>query len=163
MAMTICEEDNTLRFDIPNSEASIEAQHNGIKDRTVGQYYMSDNFGGCSELFSDFDGEFYLDILLSITKAKKIIDLLHTKNFDGAFKDKLVPQINQLQAFEWMLSQSEDCFHRFKAPTVNDQQKYLKLDPEDSIITAFKTLLLGDLCSAIFKCIERKWIHYVSR
>ena len=40
-----------IEITIPNSEASIDAQHVGIKDRSVGSYYMSDAPGRCAFLF----------------------------------------------------------------------------------------------------------------
>lgn len=42
-------------------------------------------------------------------------------------------------------------FYKMKAPSVNDQQKYLKLDNEDETVVLFKTLILGDLTSIFIK------------
>lgn len=164
MSMIIDSENKILRFDVPNSEASIDAQHNGIKKRTVGQYYMSDNYGGCRDFFSRFDGDFYLDILLSVSNAKKIVELLLNKNYQEAFKSKLVPQQNQIIALEWSISDNNDAFHKFNPPAVNDQQKYLKLDPNDPTLSAFKTLVLGDICSVYFKKLGKNgYIMYMDK
>lgn len=60
MAMFLDETNNLLRFDIPNSEASIDAQHFGIKDRTVGQYYMSEQYEICNGFLENLEGDIIL-------------------------------------------------------------------------------------------------------
>ena len=40
--MALLLKEDRIEISIPNSEASICAQHEGIKDRSVGSYYMSD-------------------------------------------------------------------------------------------------------------------------
>ena len=55
--MIFDDDNNIIRIDVPNSEANINAQHWGIKDREVGSYYMSDNSLKCINFFSDFIGE----------------------------------------------------------------------------------------------------------
>ena len=57
MAMIFDDDNNIIRIDVPNSEANINAQHWGIKDREVGSYYMSDNSLKCINFLSDFIGE----------------------------------------------------------------------------------------------------------
>ena len=74
MAMIFDEKTKVLRFDVPNSEATIEAQHFGILDRTVGAYYMSDNSNFCKCFLNQFDGEYYIDISLVKRNAEKIIN-----------------------------------------------------------------------------------------
>ena len=163
MAMYLEKEINTLRFDVPNSEANINAQHGGIKDRTVGSYYMSDQASLCSEFLNDFDGEFYIDLALSVRNAKKILKVLKDKNYQNAFKSNLVPQETSIKAFEWMLDNGET-FYKMNLPSINEQQKYLKLDNEDAVVTQFKTLIIGDLCSLYIKKIgDNGFIFYVDK
>lgn len=147
MSMVIDNERNILRFDVPNSEANINAQHSGIKDRTVGSYYMSDNYALCSTFLADFRGEYFIDIPLCIRNGKAILDLLKQKGYQKAFKSELAPQFNVLEALNWSLNNGGDFFYKINPPSVNDQQKYLKLDNEDDIVNLFKTLILGDLVS----------------
>lgn len=164
MSMIIDKEKNILRFDIPNSEAALDAQHNGIKERTVGQYYMSDNYEGCFVFLAELKGDFYIDLSLSINNAKNILTILENKNYFDAFKTKLIAQSNQIKALEWSLKNEKNYFYKINPPTINDQKKYLKLDNSDSVLTAFKTLLLGDLCSLYFKKIgDNGFVIYLDK
>lgn len=151
MSMTIDEEKKSLRFDVPNSEANINAQHCGIKDRTVGSYYMSECYELCAAFLANFQGEYFIDIPLCIRNAKSILDFLKEKGYQKAFKSELMPQLNTLEALEWSLKDSNEYFYKIKAPFVNEQQKYLKLDNEDDVVNLFKTLVLGDLVSIYIK------------
>lgn len=150
MAMIFDEKTKVLRFDVPNSEATIEAQHFGILDRTVGAYYMSDNSNFCKCFLNQFDGEYYIDISLVKRNAEKIINKLKEKGYEKAFKRSLIPQSNILKVFELML-ENGDYLYKMKTPTINENEKYLKLDNEDSIVNNFRSLLLGDLCSLYIK------------
>lgn len=146
MSMTFDLEKNIIRIDVPNSEANIDSQHCGIKDRTVGSYYMSECYEQCLTFLSNFEGEYFIDLSLSIRNARKILTELKEKNYQNAFKSKLVPQFNMLEALEWLIKE-DGYFYKMNPPSVNENQKYLKLDNEDSAVSSFKTLILGDLVS----------------
>lgn len=150
MAMVIDLEKEILRFDIPNSEANINAQHNGIVNRTVGAYYMSDRFCECKEFLSNFKGSYFIDIALCIFNFEKVCKFLSMCNLTDAYKFKLKPQIAALEALKWSMN-SGDFYYLMQPPTVNDNKKYLKLDNEDNFLTTVKTLLLGDLMSLVFR------------
>ena len=150
MSMHINIEKNILRFDVPNSEANLNAQHNGNKQRTVGSYYMSERCDECLRFLNNLSGDFYVGILLTIKNCKEIIDFLVDNNYCTAFKELLIPQQNQLKALEWLIDNKE-YFYKIDAPTINENRKYLKLDNFDELILGIKTLVLGDLCSVVFK------------
>ena len=59
--MALLLKDDRIEISIPNSEASICAQHEGIKDRTVGSYYMSDIYENVKSFLNDFEGNYYID------------------------------------------------------------------------------------------------------
>lgn len=163
MSMIIEEDNKILRFDVPNSEASINAQHFGIADRTVGSYYMSENYELCKSFLDDFEGEYYIDISLTIRNIKKILAILKDRDYSNAFKSLLVPQFKNLEALEWLL-QTGDYYYQMKSPTVNDNQKYLKLDNEDDVVNSFRSLILGDLCSLYIKKIgSNGYMFYVDK
>lgn len=163
MAMYFDEENNILRFDVPNSEAAIEAQHCGIKDRTVGQYYMSEQYELCNEFLSSLEGDYYIDLVLSVRNAKAIIDKLTNLNYNKAFKQQLNPQRTAIEALTWAIDGGE-YFYKMKAPTINDKKKYLKLDNEDEMILSIKTLIIGDLCSLYIKKIGKNgFIFYLDK
>lgn len=163
MSMILNDEKNVLVFDVPNSEASINAQHRGIVDRTVGSYYMSENYELCKTFLSDFNGEYYLDLLFSIRNVKAIIQAIEEKNNSDKFKEGLIPQKKAIEALEWYISKDEN-YYSIKSPTVNDNQKYLKLDNTDTVVELFRTLILGDLCSLNFKKIGKDgYIIYIDK
>lgn len=150
MALFFHEEDNSIEFRIPNSEASINAQHRGIKDRTVGGYYMSDRLGECLSFLSELQGEYYLDLPFCLRNARKILNALKEKRYESSFKQNLVPQQNALITLEWCIEQN-GAFYKMPSPSINDQGKYLKLAPEDETVNLVKTLMLGDLTGLFFK------------
>ena len=163
MAMIFDDENSIIRIDVPNSEANINAQHCGIKDRNVGSYYMSENYAKCIGFLADFSGEYFIDIPLSIRNAKAILQNLKDKNYGCAFKSKLLPQFNAVQALEWAIKEGE-YFYKMKAPSVNDQQKYLKLDNEDETVVLIKTLILGDLTSIFIKKLgDNGFVFYLDK
>ena len=63
--------DNRIEISIPNSEAMICAQHVGIKDRTVGSYYMSESAGDVIAFLNNLKGEFYIDFYRTIQNPKQ--------------------------------------------------------------------------------------------
>ena len=146
MSMIIDKDRKIIRFDIPNSEAIINAQHNGIADRSVGSYYMSDMYDECVEFFNGFVGDFVLDVKLCLDNAKSIINTLVDKRYQNAFKKNLKPQISQLKAFEWFLEKG-DYFYKMNPPSINENKKYLRLDNSDDFLMGIKTLMLGDIVS----------------
>lgn len=150
MSMIIDKEQNILRFDVPNSEANLNAQHHGGKPRTVGAYYMSENSKACREFLNDLCGRYYIDVNLCLKNINEILEFLKKNNYIEAYRDKLIPQEKQIEALKWALS-SNEYFHEIPAPTINENEKYLKLDNTDDFITSIKTLILGDLCSLFFK------------
>lgn len=150
MAMHFDEINNILRFDVPNSEAAICAQHIGIVDRTVGAYYMSDKYEFCEDFFNKFTGEYYIDIILCLENASVILRKLKEKNFSHVFKELLMPQESQIEALKWLSTNSCN-FYKINPPSVNDKQKYLKLDSNDQVVEGIRCLLLGDLMSLYFK------------
>lgn len=163
MAMIFDDNNNIIRIDVPNSEANINAQHWGIKDREVGSYYMSENFDKCINFLSDFSGEYYIDIPLCIKNAEAILKILKDKNYQSAFKSNLVPQTNAVEALKWS-TKNDGYFYKMQAPSVNNQQKYLKLDNRDNVVALFKTLVLGDLTSIFIKKIgENGYVFYLDK
>lgn len=164
MAMVLEEDGKTLRFDVPNSEANINAQHCGIKDRTVGMYYMSEQVDQCLDFLNDLDGEYFIDLAISVRNAKIILKILKEKSYQDAFKSFLNPQETAISALEWMLDNEKDFLYKMKAPFINDKQKYLKLDNEDVVVNQFKILILGDLVSLYIKKIGTNgYVFYIDK
>ena len=150
MAIVFDMDKNMLIIHVPNSEASVNAQHNGIKDTSVGSYYMSEQQNKVFSFLNNFDGEFYIDLPLVLKNSRKIIDNLKEKRLAGAFKKKLIPQESALEVLEWLIA-NEGPLYKMPTPTVNENNKYLKLDNLDNTVDSFRTLVLGELCDICFQ------------
>ena len=150
MAITFNEKENEMIIELPNSEAKIESQHIGIKDRTVGSYYMSDMQSFVIDFLCDLEGKYYLDVALIHRNAKVIIKKLQEKQLNYYFKSKLVFQVNSLKYFEYLLDDGV-YFYDMGTPTINSQNKYIKLNNDDNIVDNFRLLCLGDLVHIHFK------------
>lgn len=162
MALFIDYEKNEMEIIVPNSEASINAQHKGIADRTVGSYYMSEKKDECIKFFNNFNCNIFVDIQACLINSKKIYDRLEEYNLKMHFKQNLYPQKAAIDTLEWMLNTSKDIFYPFPTPGINEKNKYLKFDNSNDLVELIKTLVLGDLFSIIIKKIgEDGYILYV--
>lgn len=156
MGMNIDREKNILIFDIPNSEAKIEAQHKGIKDREVGMYYLSGMREESFIFFNKFEGNFFADVGLSLLNAKILLNKLKNNNLSESFKNNLIPQTGIVESLERYLIKEKDFFHKMKTPSFSkdskNRNKYFKLDLENDAITSnIITLCLGELTSLNFR------------
>ena len=155
MALEFKNEINMMIIHIPNSEASVDAQHNGGKDTTVGSYYMSELQPEVHEFLNDFDGDFYIDLPLVVRNAKKIYNELKDKSLNNAFKKNLIPQKNAIEFMEWLI-ENEGPLFKMPNPSVNENNKYLKFDNLNQTVETFRTLCLGELCDI---CIQRLGVN----
>lgn len=163
MAMEIRDEDNVLVIHIPNSEACVDAQHNGGKDTSVGSYYMSEMQPAVFAFLNDLEGDYYIDLSLCLFNGKKIYNELKNRGLQNAFKRKLMPQNEAIQFIEWCIENESPLF-RMPNPTVNDNNKYLKFDNLNQTVNAFRQLCLGELTDIIIKKIgENGYIIYLDK
>lgn len=151
MSMIIDLNKNELVFVIPNSEAPIKAQHKGIVDRSVGSFYMSDNYEQCLEFLNGFNGDFYFDIHLTLKNANRYLQILVDNDLASAFKNNLNPQFSSISALEWYMKSESLSYYKIDPPTVNSNKKYLKLNNEDYVYSLLKNFLLGDLTKLVIK------------
>lgn len=151
MSMIINYEKKQIEFIIPNSEAHVNAQHNGIIDRSVGSYYMSEKGDECIEFLNHFDAEFFIDILICYNNGLTLYNKLKDLNCSKLFKQELLPQKSALETLEWMIKQDDNFYYKIPIPTINENNKYLKLDNSNDVVDLIKTLILGDLTKIIIK------------
>ena len=78
--MALLLKEDRIEITVPNSEASICAQHEGIKDRTVGSYYMSD-------IYENVKGKYDLIVTNPPIRAGKNIVLRFLKEAKEYLKD----------------------------------------------------------------------------
>lgn len=147
--MSIIIKDDILTIELPNSEATINAQHNGIKDRTVNGYYLSNNYDEIYEFLNHLEGNFYVDFLRVYNNISSLIMRIDDENLSGGFKAKLLPQKACLDSLKYLISNGKSLY-KISSPTINDQRKYIKF-PNDRAIVDFKDLCLGDLTNIIIK------------
>lgn len=151
MAIEFIDSTNSLLIHVPNSEASVNAQHNGNKDTSVGSYYMSEQQPLVHDFLNEFEGDFYIDLTAVLYNSKKIIFDLKNRGLDNAFKKKLVPQDSAIQVLEWIIS-NDGPLYKMPNPSVNENNKYLKFNNLDNTVDTFRTLCLGELCDI---CIQK--------
>ena len=133
---------------IPNSEASIIAQHIGIKDRTVGSYYMSENYSGVKKFFNRFRGKVYLDLLRTKQNLEGMLNYIVEENKNYLFKSNIIEQLTLINEID---SNKKNDYYEMKMPIINDNKKYMKFIREDNNVRLFEDLLLGDLTKIVIK------------
>lgn len=137
---------------IPNNEASIIAQHIGIKDRTVGSYYMSENYNGVKEFFNDFHGKLYLDLYRTKQNLEAMFNYIVEENKANLFKSNIIEQLTLINDIE---SEKRYDYYEIKMPVVNDNQKYIKFNRDENNTKLFEDLLLGDLTKIVIKKLNK--------
>lgn len=138
-----------LRIEIPNSEASINAQHKGIKDRTVGGYYLSNEYDKVYEFLNHLEGNFYIDFLRVYINITPLISQLDEKKLTKIFKNNMLPQQASLGSIKHLIDHG-DGLYKILPPTINDQKKYIKF-ANDQLTNDFKDLCLGNLTNILIK------------
>ena len=144
--------ENKIEIIIPNSEASIIAQHIGIKDRTVGSYYMSENYEGVRNFFDNFDGRIYLDLIKTKNNMEQLYNYIIDENKTYLFKSNLVEQLTIVNEIE---TNNEIDYYEISMPVVNDNKKYIKFSRDENATKLFQDLLLGDLTRIIVKKLNK--------
>ncbi len=148
--MAIRFDDNKLIIELPNSEATINAQHNGIKDRTVNGYYLSERYDEVFEFLNELNGNFYIDFLRTYRNILPLYNKLCEEGLQAAFKMKLQPQEASLGGILYLI-QTHDDLYKIDNPSINDQRKYIKFPSLDFNINNFKDVCIGDLTYIIFE------------
>lgn len=147
--MSLFIEKNILRIEIPNSEASINAQHKGIKDRTVGGYYLSNEYDKAYEFLNHLEGNFYIDFLRVYINISPLISKLDEGNLTKAFKNNMLPQKTCLKSIKYLIDHG-DSLHKISPPLINENRKYIKL-PNDDLVNDFRDLCLGNLTNILIR------------
>ncbi len=152
--MALLLKDDRIEISIPNSEASICAQHEGIKDRTVGSYYMSDIYENVRTFLNDFNGEFYIDFAKTYYNMNKLYEEIEKMEKISLFKSSLMDQYAILDEIYEIINSNRETLIKIPSPSVNENIKYLKFDRANKYVKMFEDLLLGDLTSITIKKIS---------
>ena len=142
--------DNILRIELPNSEAVIHAQHNGIDNKTVNGYYLNNQYDKVYKFLNNLEGNFYIDFLRTYNNINPLILRLDKEKWNEVFKDKLIPQRSSLDAIKYLIKKDKSLY-KISPPIINDQKKYIKLPSNDDCIKYFKELCLGNLTNIIIQ------------
>lgn len=136
-----------IEITIPNSEASIDAQHVGIKDRSVGSYYMSDAPEDVRSFLNNLTGTFYIDFLKTIKNMQKVYDYIQKNEKEELFKSGILDQYMAIAEIEE--NGFLERYVKIDSPIINDGKKYLKFSRTQKNIKLLDSLLLGDLSKLI--------------
>ena len=152
--MALLLKEDRIEITVPNSEASICAQHEGIKDRTVGSYYMSDIYENVKEFLNGFEGFYYIDLTKTYYNMNKLYSEIETKEKINLFKSCLIDQYAIMDEIEDLINSNRETLVKIPNPTVNDNMKYIKFDRTNKYVKMFEDLLLGDLSMITIKKIS---------
>lgn len=140
--------------DIPNSEAVVDCQIKGIKDRDVTGYYTNDDRSlkkGIETFFGNFDMAFEIDVW-------------HTQLYVNNINEKVMPLKKSFKSGLANFNSNANVFNENKLiPAMffgGTDGRYLKFDNNNLICKAFKNILLGDITSLIIEKNEGKFILY---
>ena len=153
--MALLLKEDRIEISIPNSEASICAQHEGIKDRSVGSYYMSDIYENVKSFLNDFEGNFYIDLSKTYFNMNKLYEDIEKMEKISLFKSGLMDQYAIMDEIYELLNSNRETLVQIPNPSVNDNIKYLKFDRTNKYIKMFEDLLLGDVTSITIKKISK--------
>jgi hypothetical protein len=144
MALVI--NDNEIVIHIPNSEANICAQKNGIKDRSVSSYYLSERRDELLSFLNYCSADFYFDGAKTIRNMKPLYELIIREGKRDSFKKHLLAQYEALMEIEY--KNLDDDYLKIESVELSD--KYMKIFKEDNEKT-FQNLLLGDMTKLVIK------------
>lgn len=156
--MSLILNNGNIEIIIPNSEASIKAQHVGIKDRTVGAYYVSEYDDLVEKYLNNYKGNFYIDMFKTYINMSKLYDYIIEINKSELFKDNLMNQLLVCSNLE--KNESYNKYYKVPAPILTDTRKYLKFDKTNEEISRFTDMLLGDLTKIVFIKHNNDYIIY---
>lgn len=149
-----------LIINIPNSEAIIRAQHIGIKNRTVGSYYMSEKHDEIQNFLDLSNSVFIMDVRRTYENMKQLITYIVDNGYSGTFKSKMTFQVNSLDALKWAISQGTE-FILVDPPLITESKKYLKLPHSNEFVKCMLDLSLGDLTAIIlYKITNSLYVIY---
>lgn len=139
---------NNIEIIIPNSEASIKAQHVGIKDRTVGSFYVSEYDDLVQNYLNDYNGEFYIDMFKTYMNMNVLYDCIIKMNLSNLFKDNLMNQL--LICSELEKDNQYVGYYKVDSPILTETRKYLKFNKNNKYMSCFLDMLIGDLTKIVF-------------
>lgn len=137
-----------------NSEATVEMQRFGCKDRTVCGYYTNSYSQQFLELFNNFTCKCFVDMALSYEFCKDLFSSLIEKC--GMYYKSGLEPLKKTMAFIKMYldSKIEDALFFDCYISLTDSKKYLKMASSNSLFERFKQMILGDIIEIVFKKID---------
>jgi hypothetical protein len=154
MAMSLFK--NTLVINVPNSEASINGQLIGIKDREVSGYYTNDDPSKYAEIklfFEDFMYDFFVD----------------SKKMAVYFKDYYKKVLKYKSNFKTNLKDFDANFIHYETSDKKikklfyggESNRYIKFDVLDKLTKNFKDLILGEITQIVIEKLSDRFSIYL--
>jgi hypothetical protein len=141
-----------IQFHIPNSETIIECQRKGIKDRSVGQYYIGNNIKAIEDFLRDFDLLYFVDFANSYVSLEAFLLKIKNLGVDKLYKYEMKASLDAIELIKEAISKDHsNSFFRVEKPKLGLSKKYLKIESKMSIYSLFKQLILGDLIDLILE------------
>lgn len=151
MAMTLRNE--SIEIIVPNSEAYKGAQIKGIKDSTVGGYYIQDDLEKKQDILNFFN-DFKLDFEIDIPSVEKYVSTIKKKVYPSKvlFKGELSNLNSNLQ----MIKDKNGIIPKMCYTGRNG--RYLSFVNDDITVNALRSLILGDITKLIIEKHSSKYI-----
>lgn len=143
MSMNLEKDKNRIKVIIPNSEATVLAQLNCIKDSEVTGYYMNDNKEIKNEFIEFLSDEY--DYLLNVQATIEVINYITLNFYDDyneLYKDNFSSLKNSLDYFKSINKK----FIRIPRMYYSGQNnRYYKFENSDTTIKKLRAILYGDI------------------
>lgn len=151
MAMILRNE--SIEIIVPNSEAYKGAQIKGIKDSTVGGYYIQDDLKKKQEILNFFD-DFKLDFEIDIESVERYVSNIKKKVYSSKILFK--GELKGLDANLQIIKDKNGSIPKMCYTGKNG--RYLSFMNEDKTVNALRSLILGDITKIIIEKTSSKYI-----
>jgi hypothetical protein len=141
-----------IQFHVPNSETIIECQRIGIKDRSVGQFYIGNNIKGVEDFIRDFDILYFIDFASCYLSLRPFFLKIKNLGVDQFYKYQMKASFDALELIQETISKDHtNSLLMIEKPKLGLTKKYLKIESKKSIFSLFKQLILGDLVDLVLE------------
>jgi|LakMenE01Jun11ns_1017448.scaffolds.fasta_scaffold9727158_2 hypothetical protein len=141
-----------IQFHVPNSETIIECQRIGIKDRSVGQYYIGNNIKAIEDFIRDFDILYFIDFASCYLSLRPFFHKIKNLGVDKLYKYQMSASFDALELIqETIIKDHTNSFFMIEKPKLGLTKKYLKIESKMSMFILFKQLILGDLVDLVLE------------
>ena len=139
----------------PNSEAKINCQRFGAKERCVGSFYVSNLADKTMHFLKNFRGKYVIDLPLSFFLCHNLYEKI-TANCAALYRDglkKYRETFALINAYIQAGRYDELLFSETNL-SLTDSYKYLKIDGSSNAVKWFKNMILGEITEIVIEKLD---------